>query len=99
MPTRKKLTEIQAAFEQDQPLSTQPESETKPKEEVNDGSLSASLKLPKKSTRKIRFTLDLEKPLDNRLNKAANRLNRSKAELVRFAVERLLSELESEWTS
>ena len=94
MNKRKKLTEIQAAFEQEQ--ISQEASETTP---VEEGSLSASLKLPKKSTRKIRFTLDLEKPLDDRLTKAANKLNRSKADLVRFGLEDLLSKLESEWES
>ncbi|MDJ0713862.1 MAG: hypothetical protein QNJ54_06550 [Prochloraceae cyanobacterium] len=41
----------------------------------------------------------MEKPLDDRLTKAANKLNRSKADLVRFGLEDLLSKLESEWTS
>ncbi len=99
MNKRKKLTEIQAAFEQEEHDETTSTSETTPAEieEVKDDSLSASLQLPKKSNRKIRFTLDLEKPLDDRLTKAANKLNRSKAELVRFSLERLLDELESEW--
>jgi hypothetical protein len=57
-------------------------------------SLAAQLANPKKKTIKIRFTLDLEKPLDDRLTKAANRLNRPKAEVARIALERLLEELE-----
>ncbi|MGL5806037.1 MAG: hypothetical protein ACRC11_11450 [Xenococcaceae cyanobacterium] len=61
------------------------------------GSLTARLKLPKKKQEKIRFTLDLEKPLDDRLQKAANRLNRAKAEIARIALERLLNDLETEW--
>lgn len=113
MNKRKKLTEIQAAFERDSGAIEAAES-TKVEEEVkadvaqegvtfrankSDGSLSAALKVPKKSAKKIRFTLDLEKPLDDRLNRASSKLNRSKAELVRFAVKRLLEELESEWKS
>ena len=56
--------------------------------------LAAQLAKPAKKNKKIRFTLDLEKPLDDRLTKAAKQLNRSKADLVRFAVDRLLEELE-----
>lgn len=96
MNKRKKLTEIQAAFDRGSDRIETAES-TEVEEEVKDGSLSAALKVPKKSAKKIRFTLDLEKPLDDRLNKASSKLNRSKAELVRFAVKRLLEELESEW--
>lgn len=130
MNKRKKLTEIQAAFDRgsdriETAESTEVEEEVKADLKsrgasnedklqasktnllqapldfdgslVKDGSLSAALKVPKKSAKKIRFTLDLEKPLDDRLNKASSKLNRSKAELVRFAVKRLLEELESEW--
>ena len=102
MNKRKKLTEIQAAFDLP-PAASRSDSRDlnsdpiPAAEEVKDGSLSATLKVPKKSAKKIRFTLDLEKPLDDRLNKASSKLNRSKAELVRFAVQRLLEELESEW--
>ena len=92
MNERKKLTEIQAAFALDSNAQESAES-TEVEVDVKDGSLSAALKIPKKSTKKIRFTLDLEKPLDDRLNKASSKLNRSKAELVRFAVNRLLEEL------
>ena len=59
-------------------------------------SLTAQLANPKKKTTKIRFTLDLEKHLDDRLNKSAKYLNRSKADLARIAIERLLDELEQE---
>jgi predicted DNA-binding protein len=61
------------------------------------GSLTESLKRTKKKQEKIRFTLDLEKPLDERLQKAANKLNRTKAEITRIALERLLNDLETEW--
>jgi hypothetical protein len=60
-------------------------------------SLTAQLAIPKKKATKIRFTLDLEKPLDDRLNKSAKNLNRSKADIARIALERLLDELEGEW--
>ncbi len=60
-------------------------------------SLTASLAMPKKKVTKIRFTLDLDKPLDERLSKSAKYLNRSKADLARIALERLLDELEREW--
>ena len=60
-------------------------------------SLTSQLANPKKKTTKIRFTLDLDKPLDDRLNKSAKHLNRSKADLARIALERLLEELEREW--
>jgi hypothetical protein len=60
-------------------------------------SLVERLQLPKKKPDKIRFTLDLEKPLDDRLNRAASKLNRPKADIARIALERLLDELEDEW--
>ena len=59
-------------------------------------SLTEKLAKPQKKVTKIRFTLDLEKPLDDRLNKAAKHLNRHKSELARIALERLLDELEQE---
>jgi hypothetical protein len=59
-------------------------------------SLTSKLANPKQKTTKIRFTLDLDKPLDDRLNKSAKYLNRSKADLARIALERLLEELERE---
>jgi hypothetical protein len=59
-------------------------------------SLTNQLANPKKKVTKIRFTLDLDKPLDDRLNKSARLLNRSKADLARIALERLLDELEQE---
>jgi hypothetical protein len=62
-----------------------------------ENSLTSQLANPKKKTTKIRFTLDLDKPLDERLNKSAKQLNRSKADLARIALERLLDELEGEW--
>ena len=62
-----------------------------------ESSLTSQLANPKKKTTKIRFTLDLDKPLDERLNKSARQLNRSKADLARIALERLLDELEGEW--
>jgi predicted DNA-binding protein len=60
-------------------------------------SLTSKLANPKKKVTKIRFTLDLDKPLDDRLNKSAKQLNRSKADVARVALERLLDELEQEW--
>ncbi len=97
MTRRKKLSEIQSVFEQVQPEPQQFQPTEPADVEDTSGSLTASLKQPKKKLSKIRFTLDLEKPLDDRLNRAANKLNRSKAELTRFALERLLDELEEEW--
>ncbi|MBE9097838.1 hypothetical protein, partial [Tychonema sp. LEGE 07203] len=65
----------------------------------NSGSLTEQLSQPKKKAGKIRFTLDLERDLDKRLSSAAKHLNRSKADLTRVALERLLEELENEWSS
>ena len=93
MNPRKKLTDIQEMFAETPPATTQPAEP--PIEE--DGSLTALLKQPKKKPHKIRFTLDLEKPLDDRLNKASSKLNRSKADLARIALEQLLDNLEQEW--
>lgn len=93
--SRKKLTEIQRAFEQPLPTETLTPEATAPESD----SLTASLQIPKKKPTKIRFTLDLEKSLDTRLTKAANKLNRPKAEVTRIALERLLEELETEWNS
>ena len=94
--SRKSLDEIMGKFDESKP-STQP-IDSKTSVEVDSAlpsnSLAAQLANPKKKTTKIRFTLDLEKPLDDRLTKAANRLNRPKAEVARIALERLLDELE-----
>lgn len=65
-------------------------------EQLSNDSLTSQLANPKQKTTKIRFTLDLDKPLDDRLNKSAKYLNRSKADLARIALERLLDELEQE---
>jgi hypothetical protein len=96
---RKKLDRIMEEYDSDRAPS--PEDETQIAERVESPnstkstkSLAERLTNKKKKTTKIRFTLDLEKPLDDRLNKAANRLNRSKADLARIALERLLDELE-----
>jgi len=93
MNPRKKLTDIQEMFTETLPSTAQPTES--PIED--DGSLTALLKQPKKKAGKIRFTLDLEKSLDDRLNKASSKLNRSKADLARIALERLLDNLEQEW--
>ncbi len=95
--SRKKLTQIQQAFEQTESLTSEPSSYLSSSEESPDNSLTASLQSKKKKTSKIRFTLDLEKPLDHRLTKAAIKLNRTKADLTRIALSRLLEELEAEW--
>ena len=60
---------------------------------------SLTLSLQKTNTKivKVRFTLDLEKSLDTRLTEAATKLNRSKADLTRIALEMLLKQLEDEW--
>lgn len=96
--SRKTLKDIQAQFEsvESTPLI---ESDGEVTDNSEQGSLTASLQKPKKKPTKIRFTLDLEKPLDSRLTKAANKLNRPKAEVTRIALERLLDELEEEWSS
>jgi predicted DNA-binding protein len=62
---------------------------------TNQNSLAAQLAQPSRKKSTIRFTLDLEKSLDKRLTQSAARLNRSKADLVRIAVNRLLEELEA----
>lgn len=104
MPTRKKLTEIQDAWEnpetnleEESSLDLSEMEEDNNKSEEN--SLTASLLLSKKKLVKVRFTLDLEKPLDIRLTKAASKLNRTKADLTRIALEKLLTQLEEEWGS
>jgi hypothetical protein len=104
MTNRKKLDEIENLFSQPkQEPETQvsdlrkEEGELPARDVTTPNSLTSSLKLPKKKQEKIRFTLDLEKPLDERLQKAANRLNRAKAEIARIALERLLNDLETEW--
>ncbi len=104
MPTRKKLTEIQDAWEnpdtnleQESPVDSSEIQEDNNKGDEN--SLTASLLVSKKKPVKVRFTLDLEKPLDTRLTKAASKLNRTKADLTRIALEKLLTQLEEEWGS
>lgn len=96
--SRKTLKDIQSEFEKVESSSVSvSESHQTPSEP--EGSLTASLQKPKKRPSKIRFTLDLEKPLDIRLTKAASKLNRPKAEVTRIALERLLDELEREWNN
>jgi hypothetical protein len=101
--TRKKLDEIQNLFSHSEQKAASPkEHKTKQNESEEvvgaaSGSLTDKLRLPKTKQDRIRFTLDLEKTLDDRLNNAASRLNRSKAEITRIALERLLSDLETEW--
>lgn len=101
--TRKKLDEIQNLFSHSEQRAASPkEHQTKQSESEEvvgtaSGSLTDKLRLPKTKQDRIRFTLDLEKTLDDRLNNAASRLNRSKAEITRIALERLLSDLETEW--
>ena len=95
---RKSLDEIMGKFDENRSTSpTAKESESvtsKPTPPSN--SLTAKLAKPQKKVTKIRFTLDLEKPLDDRLNKAAKSLNCPKSEIAREALERLLDELEQE---
>lgn len=111
MNNRKKLTDIQAIFQKpeqpifqpEQPIFQETEHSQPTPTPINpspqkEGSLSAKLQQPKKASSKIRFTLDLEHPLDDRLNRAANKLNRTKAELTRIALEMLLEKLEQEWS-
>jgi len=57
-------------------------------------SLTEKLAKPQKKVTKIRFTLDLEKPLDDRLNKAAKLLNCHKSEIAREALKLILDKLE-----
>ena len=93
---RKPLNEIMEKFDDDK-TSTPPTTSSKSVEAdsaIPANSLAAQLANPKKKTTKIRFTLDLEKPLDDRLTKQANRLRRSKADLARIALEKLLEQLE-----
>lgn len=95
---RKSLDEIMEKFDETESTSALvKESESvmiEPTPPSN--SLTAKLAKPQKKVTKIRFTLDLEKSLDDRLNKAAKHLNRHKSELARIALERLLDELEQE---
>jgi hypothetical protein len=91
---RKPLNQILEAFDEGAaPPTGTPAPEAITATDTN--SLAAKLAKPSRKKATIRFTLDLEKPLDNRLTKSATKLNRSKADLVRFAVERLLEELEA----
>jgi hypothetical protein len=91
---RKPLDQILGAFEEDVVTPSLPVSrdENIP---TNQNSLAAQLAQPSRKKSTIRFTLDLEKSLDRRLTQSAARLNRSKADLVRIAVNRLLEELEA----
>lgn len=95
---RKPLDEIMEKFDEIEltsPIVKESESVTsEPTPPSN--SLTAKLSKPQKKVTKIRFTLDLEKPLDDRLNKAAKSLNCPKSEIAREALERLLDELEQE---
>ena len=103
---RKPLNEIMEKFDETEltsPLVKESESVTiavadgKPCEPTPpSNSLTAKLTKPQKKVTKVRFTLDLEKPLDDRLNKAAKSLNCPKSEIAREALERLLDELEQE---
>jgi hypothetical protein len=86
---RKRLDTILSEFEDN--TNSTPQT---PVDESN--SLTAQLANPKRKSSKIRFTLDLEKSLDDRLNKAAKFLNRSKADITRIAISRLLDELDNE---
>ena len=95
---RKPLNQIMEKFDENESTS-QPVKESEsvircPTPPSN--SLTAKLAKPKTKVTKIRFTLDLEKPLDDRLNKAAKSLNCPKSEIAREALERLLDELEQE---
>ncbi|OKH12304.1 ribbon-helix-helix protein, CopG family [[Limnothrix rosea] IAM M-220] len=92
MSKRKKLDDILGNFEEDTTTVETPKAVKETSTETN--SLAAQLAKPSKKKAKIRFTLDLEKPLDDRLTKTAKKLNRTKADLVRIAVDRLLEELE-----
>ena len=93
---RKPLDEIMEQFDENK--SSIPSRDRVEKVELepapSSDSLIVQLAKPKKKVTKIRFTLDLDKPLDDRLNKAAKHLNRHKSELARIALERLLDELE-----
>ena len=95
---RKSLDEIMGKFDENrstsQPVKESESVTSKPTPPSN--SLTAKLAKPKTKVTKIRFTLDLEKPLDDRLNKAAKSLNCPKSEIAREALERLLDELEQE---
>ena len=95
---RKSLDEIMEKFDENQSTS-QPVNESESvTSELTSPSNSLTVKLAKLKPKvtKVRFTLDLEKPLNDRLNKAAKYLNRHKSELARIALERLLDELEQE---
>jgi hypothetical protein len=97
---RKPLNQIMEKFDESVEATIQPAEESTP-DRVDTvqtvDSLTSKLANPKKKVTKIRFTLDLDKPLDDRLNKSAKHLNRSKADVARVALERLLDELEQEW--
>jgi hypothetical protein len=90
---RKSLDQILDSFEEPTALPTP--SNPEEKMDTTQNPLVAQLAKPSRKKSTIRFTLDLEKSLDNRLTKSATKLNRSKADLVRFAVERLLKDLET----
>jgi hypothetical protein len=95
---RKSLDEIMGKFDETESTSALvKESESVTSEPtLPSNSLTAKLTKPQKKMTKVRFTLDLEKPLDDRLNKAAKSLNCPKSEIAREALERLLDELEQE---
>jgi hypothetical protein len=94
---RKQLNEILVKYNVGESKVVQSPSLIEPTlEPPTNDSLTNQLANPKKKVTKIRFTLDLDKPLDDRLNKSARLLNRSKADLARIALERLLDELEQE---
>jgi hypothetical protein len=95
---RKPLTQILNQFDGNEvPLEDPEEKQPKDVDKVESSdSLTAQLANPKKKVTKIRFTLDLDKSLDDRLNRSAKSLNRSKADIARIALERLLDELERE---
>jgi hypothetical protein len=91
---RKSLDQILGAFDgETAPPTTSSKAEEKM--EASKNSLVAQLAKPSRKKSTIRFTLDLEKSLDDRLTTRASQLNRSKADLVRFAVDRLLKELDN----
>jgi predicted HAD superfamily phosphohydrolase YqeG len=95
---RKSLDEIMGKFDETESTSALvKESESVTSEPtLSSNSITAKLTKPQKKVTKVRFTLDLEKPLDDRLNKAAKSLNCPKSEIAREALDRLLDELEQE---
>ncbi len=92
---RKPLKEILNQFDEEADTSTEAPIPSQ-SVDITEDSLIAQLAIPKNKSEKIRFTLDLEKSLDNRLKKVAKRLNRTKADVTRIALEQLLTQLEAE---